>query len=153
MDYTLLKTELEKPAYSGKTFDEVLAILNRPGTATQRNADGKIPRWIFAKWLAAVGLRLVIKRICDDTAGSYPDAIANAALAVQDFLTLPDIENISLDDPTTRAMIDGFVASGVMTPAQKVELLALADQAVSPAAVLFGSTVSADDLTHVFPLI
>lgn len=75
------------------------------------------------------------------TAAKAIRAVSLAALKLLDRL-----DTLDLDDADIRAMVDGLAAAGVLTAAQRTELLALGDAPVSRAEQLFGLGVTVSHL-------
>jgi hypothetical protein len=118
--------------------DEALAKL-----LNLRGRPGRRPVTVrgLLRWGATSG-------VLSDLVTSSQGASSRAARAVSlAFLRLLDrLDSLDLDDADIRAMVDALVLAGVLTAAQRTELMALGAAQVSRAEELFGPGTSVGHL-------
>ncbi|HXG76456.1 MAG TPA: hypothetical protein VNJ53_07800 [Gaiellaceae bacterium] len=111
--------------------DAALAdLLNR------RNRAGRRPIAVAPLLLraAASGVLAILTAASQDL--TKPAAVRAAALAI--LKVLDRVDTLDLDDPALRGVLDGLVAAGVLTAAQRDAVVAFGNAQISRAEELFG---------------
>lgn len=146
MDYAALQAEItgdpEGIGYAGQPEWRVAELLN--GKTVE--AKVKVQTTRARAFLLKTGVWGGICLAADSTAA--PDTLRGAAIVARD--TMLHTNELDTDEPVTLAvvgaMLDGFIAAGLMNSDQKDTLLAMSDGHISRAEELGLGSVSADDV-------
>jgi hypothetical protein len=121
-DYAVLKAWLDRPEHAGLS-DAAAAAAYNAETVTVREP---ITRMALRAWGARSGARNAIRQ----ATASPSNAIASIALAIEDLMGGGGTDTLDLDDPNNQAMLAALVQAGVLTPAQRDDLMAQADRVI-----------------------
>lgn len=151
MDYEKLKAEIDgNPALTDfvKTGNdrEVADWFNsQPDTR-----PAPIPMRRVLRWLASSGLLYALEAKADEklsaTASQQEKQISAICKGALRMVQSAHITELDLSDPVITAMVDGLLAAGIMTAAQRTEITALAQEPTTKAITLFGRAVTATDV-------
>lgn len=144
MDYASLKLYIENdPIFTNYILNgndqQITDIIN------QRTLDkiSIISRQKFAIWCGVTGLRAAI----EDHANDLNSPLRSIALTIRDFLYSGGWrESIDFSDVSNIAMLDAWIAAGVITQTQKTDLLQLSTEKVP----VFGRLLTNTDVAIAF---
>lgn len=137
IDYAVLKTELQTdpkalgyaPLIASGSDGALADKLNAKTISGRKPVDVKT----LLRWGASSG---VLADIVTNSSSAGDKKVRSICIAT--LKLLERLDTLDLDDAGIRALVDALVTGGVMTAAQKDELLALGNAPVSRTEELFG---------------
>lgn len=118
-----LATELQKPEYQGKTAQQAADMVN----AKMVSKRDLVPTWLVKQHAIENGYYAAIKIASCDT--TIPVQVRGLCISVLAWIDdqAGKIQSIDMDLSSTKAMVAGLIACGILTQAQATSLDQLAD--------------------------
>lgn len=126
MDLTPLVEELKKPEYSSMGDAEAASAVNAKMVAKRE----LVPTWLVKQHGIENGYYAKIKIASDDS--TIPVEVRGLCISVLAWIDdqAGKIQSLDMDLASTHAMVQGLIASGILTQAQATSLDQLADHDV-----------------------
>lgn len=135
VDYQALKAEVALAKYAGQTDAQIAAALVTEAVAVTVDVPiGSVGGYMLARGITAAA---------DAWAAAHPDDATGVLVAIRSLeglLSSPHLTTVEMTSPAiaaaVTAMLAGMATAGIMTDAQRVEILALASSSTTRAAQL-----------------
>lgn len=114
-----LVIELAKPEYAGLSDEDAAAMVNAKTVTYRRPADTAAVK----TYAIAQGFWAAIDEACDSPTASLRRLARNVRAYMED--AAGKLPTLDMDRPATIEMLAGLVSAGLITDAQRVELMAL----------------------------